>query len=102
MVFKDERKTPQVKKLRLAFADGPAGPWRTLASRSPGIGWKGPRWRRSARSAIYFDHYPQPQHYGAMRTTDSQQFQDVSSQVSFRADPWHNTDQAAARKARRR
>ena len=27
MVFKDERKNPQVKRLRLAFADSPQGPW---------------------------------------------------------------------------
>jgi len=50
MVFKDERKTPLVKRLRLAFADSPRGPWKTSASPLPAIGWRARRWRESGRS----------------------------------------------------
>jgi hypothetical protein len=30
MVFNDERKTPLQKRLRVAFADSAAGPWRNI------------------------------------------------------------------------
>lgn len=42
MVFKDERKTPQVKRLRLAFADSPAGPWRDVTEPFTGDWVEGP------------------------------------------------------------
>ena len=92
MVFKDERKTPLVKRLRLAFADSPRGPWKDVSEpftgdwvEGPSVVRIGPEWW------IYFDHYTEPQHYGAVRTTDWRTFEDVTAQVSFPADHRHGT-----------
>jgi hypothetical protein len=92
LVFKDERKTPLVKRLRLAFADSPRGPWRDVSEPFTGDWVEGPSVARIGREWwIYFDHYQQPQHYGAVRTTDWKSFEDVTSQVSFPADHRHGT-----------
>lgn len=90
MVFKDERKTPQVKRLRLAFADSPRGPWRDVSEpftvdwvEGPSVVQIGNDWW------IYFDHYARPQHYGALRTKDWKTFETV--EVTFPADHRHGT-----------
>jgi hypothetical protein len=63
MVFKDERKSPQVKKLRLAFADGPAGPWKDVSEPFTGDWVEGPTVAHiGAEWWIYFDHYTEPRH----------------------------------------
>ena len=58
----------------------------------------GPEWW------IYSDHYAQPRHYGAVRTTDWRTFEDVTAQVSFPADRRHGTvvriSEALARRLR--
>jgi len=50
-VFKDERKTPLVKRLRLAFADSPRGPWKNVSEpftgdwvEGPSVARIGPEW----------------------------------------------------------
>jgi hypothetical protein len=92
MVFKDERKTPQVKRLRLAFADSPRGPWKDVTEPFTTDWVEGPSAVRiGAEWWIYFDHYSKPQHYGAMRTTDWKTFEDVSARVNFPADHRHGT-----------
>ncbi len=90
MVFKDERKTPLVKRLRLAFADAPGGPWRDVTEpftedwvEGPSVAQIGGEWY------IYFDHYARPQHYGAVRTKNWKTFEPV--EVSFPADHRHGT-----------
>ena len=90
MVFKDERKTPQVKRLRLAFADSPRGPWRDVTEpftedwvEGPSVAQVGDEWW------IYFDHYSRPQHYGAVRTKDWKTFDPVP--VTFPADHRHGS-----------
>ena len=40
---------------------------------------------------IYFDHYTQPQHYGAMRTSGWKQFEDETAAVTFAAGQRHGT-----------
>ena len=40
MIFKDERKNPEKKNLRLAFADSPAGPWSDITEAFSDGGWK--------------------------------------------------------------
>ncbi len=92
MVFKDERKNPVVKKLRLAFAPTPAGPWSNVSEPISGDWVEGPTVAQIGDSWwIYFDHYTKPQHYGALRTRDWKTFEDVSDQVSFPDDHRHGT-----------
>jgi hypothetical protein len=90
MVFKDERKTPQVKRLRLAFSDSPRGPWRDVTEpftddwvEGPSVAQAGGEW------LIYFDHYSRPQFYAAMRTKDWKTFE--KADVSFPPDHRHGT-----------
>jgi hypothetical protein len=92
MVFKDERKNPLVKRLRLARGDSPAGPWREVSEpftldwvEGPSVARIGEEWW------IYFDHYAKPHYYGAVKTKDWVSFEDVSRQVSFPADHRHGT-----------
>jgi hypothetical protein len=92
MVFKDERKNPLQKKLRLAFADSPAGPWREVTEpftrdwvEGPTVARVGTEWW------IYFDHYTKPQGVGAVRTKDWKRFEDISAQLQFPADHRHGT-----------
>jgi hypothetical protein len=92
MVFKDERKNPQVKKLRLAFADSPRGPWKNVSEPFSGDWVEGPSVAKiGSEWWIYFDHYTAPRRYGAMRTTDWKKFEDMSEQVKFPADHRHGT-----------
>jgi hypothetical protein len=92
LVFKDERKTPLMKRLRLAFADSPRGPWREVTEPFTGDWVEGPSVAAIGREWwIYFDHYAKPQHYGAVRTTDWKKFEDMTGQVSFPDDHRHGT-----------
>jgi hypothetical protein len=92
MIFKDERRNPVQKRLRLAFSDSPAGPW-TGVTEPFTIDWvEGPSAIRMGREWwIYFDHYSKPHYYGAVRTRDWKTFEDVSKQVSFPEDHRHGT-----------
>jgi hypothetical protein len=92
MIFKDERRNPVQKRLRLAFADSPAGPWSGVTEPFT-IDWvEGPSAIRiGGEWWIYFDHYTNPRYYGAMRTRDWKTFEDMSKQVSFPADHRHGT-----------
>ena len=92
MVFKDERKNPPVKRLRLAFADSPQGPWRDITEPFTRDWIEGPSVVKiGAEWWIYFDHYTKPQGYGAIRTKDWKTFEDVSELVSFPEDHRHGT-----------
>jgi hypothetical protein len=92
MIFKDERKTPLEKRLRLAFADSPAGPWTGITEPFTRDWVEGPSAIRiGSEWWIYFDHYTKPQGYGAVRTRDWKTFEDVSEQVHFPADHRHGT-----------
>ena len=92
MIFKDERRDPVQKKLRLAVADSASGPWRDVSEpftidwvEGPSAIRIGPEWW------IYFDHYTKPHYYGAVRTRDWKTFEDVSKLVSFPEDHRHGT-----------
>jgi len=92
MIFKDERKNPQVKRLRLAFGDFAHGPWRDISEPVSGDWVEGPSAVKiGGEWWIYFDHYAQPHYYGAIRTSDWKTFEDVSPQVHFPADHRHGT-----------
>ena len=57
MIFKDERKNPAVKRLRLAFADSPAGPWTGVTEPFTRDWIEGPSAIKiGAEWWLYFDH----------------------------------------------
>lgn len=92
MIFKDERKTPLQKRLRLAFAGSAAGPWGSITEPFTESWVEGPSAVRIGNEWwIYFDHYSQPQHYGAVRTRDWKSFEDMTRQVSFPPGHKHGT-----------
>lgn len=92
MVFKDERKNPLQKRLRMAWADAAAGPWKDVSEpftmdwiEGPSVVQAGPDW------LVYFDRYSKPHYYGAYRTRDWKSFENVSSKMSFPPDHRHGT-----------
>jgi hypothetical protein len=89
MVFKDERKTPEQKNLRLAFSNSPSGPWKGITEPFT-VSWvEGPSVLKVGSDWwIYFDHYRE-HHYGALRTRDWKHFEKVD--VKFPADHRHGT-----------
>lgn len=92
MIFKDERKTPLQKRLRLAFAGSPAGPWTDVTKPFSRDWVEGPSALRIGKEWwIYFDHYAKPQAYGAIKTRDWKTFEDVSDQVRFPDGHRHGT-----------
>jgi hypothetical protein len=92
MIFKDERKTPLKKNLRLAFASAPEGPWTGISEPFSEAWNEGPTAIKiGADWWIYFDHYQKPQHYGAMRTHDWKTFEDMTPQVHFPEGQRHGT-----------
>lgn len=92
MVFKDERKTPLVKKLRLAESTSPQGPFTKVSEPFTDAWVEGPSVARiGADWWIYFDHYTQPRHYGALRTRDWKTFEDMTPHLRFPDDHRHGT-----------
>lgn len=92
MVFKDERKTPLKKNLRLASADSPQGPWRNITEPFTPAWVEGPTVAHIGREwVVYFDHYTAPQHVGAMTTTDWKAFKEITPELKFPDDHRHGT-----------
>jgi hypothetical protein len=92
MVFKDERRQPLMKSLRLAFADSPRGPWTGVTEPFTGDWVEGPSVLKIGGDWwIYFDHYGKPQHYGAVRTRDWKSFEDITASLQFPPDHRHGT-----------
>lgn len=92
MVFKDERREPLRKNLRLAFSNSPQGPWSGVTEPFTPSWVEGPSVARiGSEWWIYFDHYQKPRHYGAMRTRDWKNFENMTDQVSFPEDHRHGT-----------
>lgn len=92
MVFKDERKNPLVKRLRLAFAGSPTGPFTGVTEpftgdwvEGPSVVKVGPDW------VIYCDHYAKPQHYAAYRTRDWKSFEEITTRIQFPGETRHGT-----------
>ncbi len=92
MVFKDERKTPLVKRLRLAWAPSPKGPWSNVTEPFTEAWVEGPTVLMIGKWWwVYFDHYTKPQHYGALRTRDWVRFEDMTAAVHFPDGQRHGT-----------
>jgi hypothetical protein len=92
LVFKDERKNPLEKKLRLAFAGSPAGPFKEITEPFTGDWVEGPSAVKVGEEwLIYFDHYADPPYYGAYRTRDWKSFEDVTRKVDIPGGVRHGT-----------
>jgi sucrose-6-phosphate hydrolase SacC (GH32 family) len=103
MVFKDERRDPLKKNLRLAWAADPAGPWQAEPESFSKSWIEGPSVARIGGGwLVFFDHYGKPQHYGAYRTADWKRFEDVTSQMSFPPGHRHGTVVGISRQDRKR
>ncbi len=92
MILKDETREPVARKhLRVAFADSPAGPWGPAGPAFTPDWVEGPSAIRIGdRWIVYYDEYTR-QRYGAMRTRDFQQWDDVSSLVRLPEDARHGS-----------
>ena len=71
LFFKDERKQPLKKNLRYAVADQPEGPYGQPSEPFTRDWVEGPSAIKIGNEyLVYFDHYAQPQYYGAVRSKD--------------------------------
>lgn len=98
MFLKNETLTPEEKNIRIATADRPEGPWSPASSAISGDYWaEGPSsifWK--GYWYVYFDKYMTHQ-YGALRSADLKQWEDVSSQIFMPEGIRHGTVFAAPR-----
>lgn len=91
MIVKDETKFPVRKHLRVATSDDAAGPWRRFAPPFTREWVEGPTALRVGNEwLVYFDVYRE-KHYGAMRTSDWVNWEDVTDRISIPAGARHGT-----------
>jgi hypothetical protein len=89
LVLKDNSRNQM--KLRVAFGEGPIGPWRDVSDPWTQKFTEGPSALRLGDEwIIYFDAYRQGM-YGAAKTGDFKAFVDISGQVSFPPGHKHGT-----------
>lgn len=92
LIFKDERKQPLKKNLRYAVANQPEGPYGQPSEPFTGDWVEGPSAIKIGdQYLVYFDHYAQPQYYGAVRSKDLRQWEDCSKEMSFPKGHRHGT-----------
>jgi hypothetical protein len=88
----DETRNPVKKELHLAVGDSAQGPFGKAGPPITGDWVEGPSAIQIGEEFyIYFDHYRQPQYYGAVKSADLEHWQDISSQVSFPKGARHGT-----------
>ena len=93
MVLKDETRFPPAKNLRIARSDRVTGPWsETSKAFTPrGLWVEGPTVLKVNESCIvYYDAYRKHE-YGAMRTTNFSEWEDISGRISFPRGTRHGT-----------
>ncbi|HYG22062.1 MAG TPA: glycoside hydrolase family 43 protein [Verrucomicrobiae bacterium] len=89
LLLKDNTR-PQ-RDIRVAFGDGPLGPWRNISPPFTEKFTEGPCAMKVGEEwLIYFDVY-QRNIYGAMKTRDFKTFTDITSEVSFPEHHKHGT-----------
>ncbi|HEY5913245.1 MAG TPA: glycoside hydrolase family 43 protein [Verrucomicrobiae bacterium] len=92
LFFKDERKQPLKKNLRYAVADQAAGPYGPPSEPFTGDWVEGPSAIKiKDEYLVYFDHYAQPNFYGAVRSKDLRHWEDCSKEMSFPNGHRHGT-----------
>jgi len=85
MFLKDETKKPEAQKnIKIASANDPTGPWSPASEAIYDRDWaEGPTITRVGdRWILYFDRYMAAS-YGAMASTDLENWKDISDQLSF-------------------
>jgi hypothetical protein len=92
LIFKDERKTPLKKVLQVASGPTMEGPWSNI---TPPISEP---WSEGAAIIpvkdgylAYYDHYRDPQHYGALFSTDLKTWTDATNRIAFPAKLRHGS-----------
>ncbi len=92
LILKDETKNPVKKNLRLAVGDSAEGPFGP-ASPAISTNWvEGPTAVEiGGEYYIYFDHYTDPHYYGAIKSKDMKEWQDISTTLSFPRGIRHGT-----------
>jgi hypothetical protein len=92
MFLKNETLKPEEKNIRIATAKNVEGPWSSASPAITGDYWaEGPSaifWK--GHWYVYFDKYMVHQ-YGALRSADLKQWEDISSQVSMPEGIRHGT-----------
>ena len=92
LIFKDERKLPLKKNLRYATADKPEGPFGPPSEPFTGDWVEGPSAIKMQNEyLVYFDHYIEPNYYGAVRSKDLKHWEDCSKEMSFPPGHRHGT-----------
>lgn len=92
LVAKDETKNPVKKNLRLAVADHADGPYGPAGQPFTQSWVEGPSAIQSGEDFIvFFDHYTNPQHYGALKSHDLQHWEDITGQITFPKGARHGT-----------
>jgi alpha-L-fucosidase len=96
LVLKDN--TRPERNLRVAYGDGPLGPWRDVSSKFTDDFTEGPTVAKVGDDwIIYYDAY-RASIYGAAKTRDFNTFTDITSEVSFPEGHKHGTVLRATRK----
>lgn len=92
LIVKDETLKPVKKHLRIAVGDSPYGPF-GKTSEPFTISWvEGPSAIKIGDEYfVYFDHYGRPQYYGAVKSRDLKNWQDISKNVVFPKGARHGT-----------
>jgi len=93
MILKDETRHPPAKNLRIAYSKKVTGPWSPASAPfSPkGVWVEGPSAIKIGDGwVVYYDAYRRHQ-YGAMRTTDFTNWEDISDKISFPKGTRHGT-----------
>ncbi|MGI6457323.1 MAG: glycoside hydrolase family 43 protein [bacterium] len=92
MFLKNETRHPPEKNIRVSFAESPTGPWSAASEPITGDYWaEGPTaFKAGDYWYVYFDKYTEHT-YGAVRSTDLQNWEDISDQIEFPTGARHGT-----------
>jgi len=98
LIFKDERQTPLKKVLQIASGPTMEGPWSNITppisepwSEGAAIIPVAATTDSPAGYLAYYDHYRDPQHYGALFSTDLKTWTDATSRITFPAKLRHGS-----------
>ncbi len=91
MIAKDETVHPVAKRLRLATASDPEGPWTTFSAPFTRAWVEGPTAiHGGGDTGVYYDVYREG-HYGAVRSADLVHWEDITSAISVPPGARHGT-----------
>jgi len=84
LVFKDERRWPEHKQMRLATGPTLEGPWSGVSEPFTEPWTEGPSALKLKEGyVVYFDAYRRPQHFGAVLSKDLRTWTDITDKLSF-------------------